>query len=344
MDLTRRAVCLTALVAVAAAIPVSAEAKTLLRMNHQMAANTAGSIVDQWFADEVKKRTNGAVEMKVFFSNGLGEVKETLSLLETGAIDMAGLSPGYFPDQLPFFTAPNSIPMAIDNIDQAYVISKRFLAEVPAFMEEARSKKIRPLFFHVLNPYLMVAKEPVLAVDHLKGKKFRTWGSDLPRMAQAVGATPVTLGVTELYEGLLRGVVDVIPFSLDLMQNYKVYEVAKHVMEVTIWDGPTWGVWISDKAWAKLSPEEQKTVLAVGEEAAKRDLEAVRKAANDARAFLQTQGVKIHAFPAPELAKWRAALPNYFDEFIAKQEARGKGADARKMVEIWKEVVKSPKS
>jgi TRAP-type C4-dicarboxylate transport system substrate-binding protein len=199
MNALARALMMVAVAALLiAASPGQSIAATLLRMNHQMTANTAGSIVDQWFADEVKKRTNGAVEMKIFFSNGLGEVKETLSLLESGAIDVAALSPGYFPDQLPFFTAPNSIPMAIDNIDQAYVISKRFMAEVPAFMDEARAKKIRPIFFHVLNPYLIVAKEPVVSVEQLKGKKFRTWGSDLPRMAQAIGMTPVTLGVTEL--------------------------------------------------------------------------------------------------------------------------------------------------
>ncbi|MSP90015.1 MAG: hypothetical protein EXQ92_14570 [Alphaproteobacteria bacterium] len=344
MIVTRRVACLLGIAAALAAGPAMAQSKTMLRMNHQMAANTAGSIVDQWFADEIRARTNGAVDTKVFFSNGLGEVKETLSLLESGAIDMAALSPGYFPDQLPFFTAPNSIPMAIDNIDQAYLISKRFMAEVPAFMAEAQSKNLRPLFFHVLNPYLLVAKEQISTVDQLKGKKIRTWGSDLPRMAQAIGATPVTLGVTELYEGLLRGVVDVIPFSIDLTHNYKVYEVAKHIMEVTIWDGPTWGVWIGDKAWAKLTPDQQKIVMQVADEAAKRDLEAVRKAAADSRAFLTSQGVKIHPFPAAELAKWRATLPNYFDEFIAKQEARGKGADARKMVEIWKQVVAAPKS
>jgi len=326
-----------------AVLTTDGNAATVLRMNHQMTATTAGSIVDQWFADEVKKRTNGAVEMKIFFSSGLGEVKETLSLLESGAIDMAALSPGYFPDQMPFFTAPNSIPMAIDNIDQAYVISKRFMAEVPAFMDEARAKGIRPIFFHVLNPYLIVAKEPVLTVEQLKGKKFRTWGSDLPRMAQAVGMTPVTLGVTELYEGLMRGVVDVIPFSVDLMQNYKIHEVAKNVVEVTIWDGPTWGVWISDKAWDRLTPEQRKIVMEVGEEAAKRDLEAVRKAAADSRAFLTAQGIKFYSFPPAELAKWRAQLPDYFAEFITKQEARGKGQDARKTIEIWKQVMAAPK-
>jgi len=43
---------------------------------------------------------------------------------------------------------------------------------VPAFMEEARSKGMRPLFFHVLNPYLLTSKEPILTVEQLKGKRF----------------------------------------------------------------------------------------------------------------------------------------------------------------------------
>src|SRR5687768_13744399 len=80
MKLTRRDAFALVTAAALGTMATAADAKTLLRMNHQMAANTAGSIVDQWFAEEVKKRTNGAVEMKVFFSNGLGEVKETLSL------------------------------------------------------------------------------------------------------------------------------------------------------------------------------------------------------------------------------------------------------------------------
>lgn len=322
-----------------ALLPLESSAATLLRMNHQMAANTAGSIVDQWFADEVKKRTNGEVEIKIFFSNGLGAAKETLALVENGAIDMAALSPGYFPDQLPFFTAPNSIPMAIDNIDQAYVLSERLMKEVPALAAEAKSKGIRPLFFHVLNPYVMVAKEPILTVEQLNGKKFRTWGSDLPRMAQAVGAVPVTLGVTELYEGMMRGVIDVMPFSVDLMDNYKIYEVSKHVMDITIWDGPTWGVWITEKSWAKLTPAQQKIVNEVAVEAGKRDLAAVRQAAIDSDKNLRTKGVTFHKFPDAEKAKWKAKLPNYFDEFIAAQTAKGKGEDAKKMVQIWKEVV-----
>lgn len=307
-------------------------------MNHLMLPTAVGSIVDQWFVDEVRARTNGEVDIEVFYSSALGEPKETLALLETGAIEMAAMSPAYFPDQLPFFTAPNSIPMALNGPEQSYELTRRILAEVPALMQEAQAKGIRPLYFHVLNPYLMVAKEPILNLAGIEGKKFRTWGSDLPRAVEVVGATPVTLVTNEIYEGLLRGSVDIIPFSVDLIVNYKIYEVATHVMETAIWCGSSWGIWITDAAWAKISPENQKIVLEVAAEAAARDLAAIQQAAVDARNELLSRGVTFHPFPSDESAKWRAMLPDFFAEFIARAEATGKGDDARKMVEIWKQV------
>ena len=94
--------------ALTSAFGVSGANAVTLQMNHQMPATAVGSKVDQWFADEIEKRTGGEVKIKIFWSEGLGKANETLSLLQSGAIDMAGLSPGYFPAQLPLFTAPNS--------------------------------------------------------------------------------------------------------------------------------------------------------------------------------------------------------------------------------------------
>ena len=47
------------------------------------------------------------------------------------------MSPGYFPAQLPFHAAPNSIPMAMSRVEQATAFVERTLAEVPAFEAEA---------------------------------------------------------------------------------------------------------------------------------------------------------------------------------------------------------------
>ena len=232
---------LMAAFALTSAFGVSGANAVTLQMNHQMPATAVGSKVDQWFADEIEKRTGGEVKIKIFWSEGLGKANETLSLLQSGAIDMAGLSPGYFPAQLPLFTAPNSFPMAIDSIDQASTLMDRLVREVPGYMEEARENGVRPLFFHVLNPYLLVSVDPITTLDQMQGVKMRTWGSHMPRMVQAAGGTAVTLSLPDIYEALSRGVVDAAPFAVDLVVTYNIFEVAKNVSEITLWDGPTWG-------------------------------------------------------------------------------------------------------
>ena len=326
------------LAAVTVSLSVMAQTKQTLKLNSQWPATTAGSKIDQWFADEVKKRTNGEVEIRIFWSEALGKAGENLTLMQKGAIEMGAMSPGYFPKQLPFHAAPNSLPMAMDTVKQANVLMTRLAAEVPAFREEGKANGVRALFFHHLNPYLLVSREPLTSFDQLKGKKIRTWGTDMPRMAQAAGMTPVTLSLPEIYESMGRGVIDAAPFSVDLVVNYKIYEVAKNVSEITLWLGPSWGVWISEMAWEKLSPAQRKVMEEVAAEARDLDYQATIDAEKTAREDLKKRGVVFYPFPAADRQKWLAAQPDFFNDFIVEMDKAGKGADARKAVAIWKDV------
>ena len=313
-------------------------AGVVLRANSQYAAVSAGSEVDKWWAEEINKRTNGEVEIKLFFSEALGKAKENLALLQEGAIDIAMMSAGYFPAELPFHAAPNSIPMAMSNVDEAFELMTRLLVEVPVLEDEAKENGIKTLFFHYLNPYKLVCKEHITGVADMQGKKMRTWGKDLPRAVEAVGATPVTLFFPDIYEALARNTVDCIPVSVDLFLNYKWYEVAKHVHHITIWEGPTAGNWITLSAWDKLSPDQQKIVQDVSLEAMSMDRDMTVAAGEAALAELEKHGVQFHDFPAADAAKWRELNPDFFGDFIKDMDTRGKGDAARKMIEIWKEV------
>ncbi|SLN73786.1 2,3-diketo-L-gulonate-binding periplasmic protein YiaO precursor [Roseovarius albus] len=314
-------------------------AKTTLKANSQWPEAHSGSQVDKWWAEEIEKRTDGEVEVRLFFSGALGKAGENLELMRSGAIEIAMMSPGYFPAQLPMHAAPNSIPMAMESVGQATELMERLMDEVPALNEEAEENGLKTLFFHHLNPYLLVCKEPVTDVLGMAGKKFRTWGEALPKAAEAVGATPVTLFLPEVYEGLSRGTVDCIPFSVDLIVNYKIYEVAKHVSEITIWEGPTNATWISLDAWNELSPEHQVIIEEVSREAMRKDRDATLAADAGARATLAELGVTFHEFPEEERQKWRDANPDFFADFIATMDEKGKGDAARKMISIWGEVV-----
>lgn len=54
---------------------------------------------------------------------------------------------------------------------------------------------------------------------------------------------------------------------------------------------------------------------------------------------LKSHGVKFHKFPDVDKKAWKRANPDFFADFIAAQEKAGRGDAARKMVQIWKEVV-----
>ncbi|MEM7224480.1 MAG: C4-dicarboxylate TRAP transporter substrate-binding protein [Pseudomonadota bacterium] len=313
-------------------------AQTTLRANSQWPETHSGSQVDKWWADEIRRRTNGEVDIQLFFGGALGKAKENLELLRNGAIEIAMMSPGYFPAQLPMHAAPNSIPMAMESVDQATELMERLMDEVPALEEEARENGVKTLFFHHLNPYLLVCKDPVTDTAGMAGKKMRTWGEALPKAVEAVDGTPVTLFLPEIYEGLARGTVDCIPFSVDLVLNYKINEVAKNISDVTIWEGPTNATWISLEAWDKLTPEQQAIIEEVSREAMRRDRDVTLEAGIAARKELAEMGVQFHEFPESEKQKWRDANPDFFADFITQMEAKGKGDAARKMIDIWIEV------
>jgi len=179
--------------------------KTILKMNHQFPENTAGSKIDQWFADEIKLKTGGGVEIRMFWSNGLGEPRDNLSLLQGGRVDMAAMSAGYFPHELPLLSAPNSIPMAMDDVCQSSEIMNAFLTRIPAVSQEASDHGLRPLFFHLLNPYLLVTKEPVLRLSDLKGKRIPTWGNEMADLVRAARGKPVPLFLPDLYSAMEQG-------------------------------------------------------------------------------------------------------------------------------------------
>jgi len=309
-----------------------------LKLSSQWIENTVISQTNRWWAAELEKRSQGEVKVKIFYAGTLAKPTENLQLIRSGGVELANMSPSYFGADLPLFTAPNSIPMALSAVPQTTVLIQRLLKELPAMDDEAKRNGVKALHFHHLNPYLLVCKQQIKSLDDLKGKKIRTWGSDMPKMVQAAGGVPVSLGLPELYEGLSRGTVDCIPFSVDLMVSYKIHEVAKHVHDVTLWLGPTSGLWMARAAWDRLTPNHQKLFIQISDEAAIRDRDMTMAAATTATETLKAAGVQFHAFPEADKKKWKAQNPDFFGEFIVAQEKSGRGDAARQMVKIWKEV------
>jgi TRAP-type C4-dicarboxylate transport system substrate-binding protein len=298
-----------------------------------------GGLIDQFFADEVNKRTNGRVKIEIYWSQTLGKVKELLGLVSNGTVDIAVVPAGYFPSSFPLWAAPNSIPFVMETLEQAWQTHNKIPAEIGAVKEEAKKLNIKLLYHHTIAPYQLFSTKPVIKFEDLKGMKVRSWGSYIPKAYQAAGAVSVTIFPAENYEALKRGLVDAVMWPLAHGSGLKIHEVAPII---SMWNIGTFvgrGNWINLDSWKKLPADVQKIMLDVSKEASKMEANEWRKWTHNAREKMDAAGVKYYEVPEVERQKWIKACPDFLADWVKAMEKQGKGDAARQMKKRWLKIV-----
>jgi len=315
--------------------------KLNLRMAHFIFENPGhiGADVEKYFAQELAKRTNGQVNIQIFFAGQLGQTKELLELCSNGTIDMVAVAQGYFPKQFPLWRAPNSIPFVMSNVDQAIETARQLPRKVPALQDEFTKNNVKYLYAHALAPYQLFAKEPITKIGDFKGKRCRTWGFYLPQAYKAVGAVGVSVFPTEAYEALKRGVTDAQMWAPNHTFLNKMWEVANHVNMWNIMSIVGWNVLMNLDVWNKLDADTQKIFMEVAEECYEVERKRAKSRDAAARAFIKEQGAIFHEIPAAERQKWVDACPDFMEQWVKECDKLGKGAEARQMRDLWVKII-----
>ena len=115
-----------------------------LRWGHYL-PNSPFVQVEKDFAKKIEERTNGRVKIDITFAGGLGKGNEVALLAGRGAIDMASVAMGYYPDQLLFWKA-YQIPFIFDDPVQAINIVHKSYKEFPIFKQESDKINLNYLF------------------------------------------------------------------------------------------------------------------------------------------------------------------------------------------------------
>jgi TRAP-type C4-dicarboxylate transport system substrate-binding protein len=116
----------------------------------------------------------------------------------------------------------------------------------------------------------------------------RTSGTAQATMYKALGAVPVGLSSKEIYTALQRGTIQGATSGISRWRRSKLYEVAPYLtIDPTL---PYLSMWlvINNKAWAKLSPADQKTFRETARELQQWTRDFADKETKDDLAFLKT--------------------------------------------------------
>mgnify|MGYP003644069055 CR=1 FL=1 len=325
----------TALMTVASFGGAKAQEYTL-QFGHYL-ANGPFLDVEKEFIDNVEKATDGRVKFNLAYAGGLGAGDELLGLAGRGAVDMAALVPGYYANQL-LFAKALQIPFVFNSPAQAIEVAQTSFKEIPAFQEEMDKLRIHYLFTQPLGSYYLTGKtDDCKTLDGLKGKKIRTFGSDIPKIMTAVGAVPVSVPVSDLYEALERGTLDYSFLNLGNIEAYRLQEVGKYSC------GPVQSiaghiVVMSKRTWDGLPEDIQTVFTQEAEKAQKRYVEWIVKADETSEANIKKAGGEIIDYTPEQIAKWKEASPDLLQSWVDDMKSRGEGDAAQEVADKWREM------
>jgi TRAP-type C4-dicarboxylate transport system substrate-binding protein len=162
------------------------------------------AVVFKWFGDELAKRTNGELTIKVYPAGQLGagpvqQYKRVVEGVGDIVLGVASYTPELFPRVM--LTIP---PGASTNSNE---LAKRFLANYDKhFAQEFKDVKFLGIGFPAGTS--LSARKDLSTLESWKGAKIVPYAAQMAPLLEAMGAVPVQMPVTDVYTSLSTGTID----------------------------------------------------------------------------------------------------------------------------------------
>jgi len=232
-------------------------AATTLKISHNQDRNHPVHKSMQYMAQQVKKLTDGDLIIRIYPDGQLGTQRESMELLQNGALDMAKSNASEMESFEPSYGAFN-IPYIFHDRDHYYRAMQSDVGE--KILASSYDKGFVGLTYYDGGSRSFYAQKAINSPADLKGMKIRVQPSPTAvKMVELMGGSPTPLAYGELYTALQQGVVDGAENNPTALTNNRHGEVAKvysqdeHTMIPDV-------LVISSKVWDKL-PKNQQVAL-----------------------------------------------------------------------------------
>jgi len=261
------------------------------------------------FANLVRERTNGRINIKQYPGASLvqGDQTRELSAMRQGIIDVLCGAPINWAGtarELGVFTLPFITPdhKALD----AVLADKTVMGE---FFDLVRKAGAEPVgvgetgFRQISN-----SKRPILKPEDLKGIKIRVVGSPMyGEIMSTMGANPTFMSWADAQPALASGAVDAQENPLEVFLAAKIHTLGQKYVTKWNYSNDILLFAIANDAWKLWSAQDQKIVRDAGQDAARQQIGIVRKLFAEDVERVRALGVDVHVPSAAELANWKAA-------------------------------------
>lgn len=260
------------------------------------------------FMSRAAELSGGRVQFDYFPAEQMGAAEDMVDLVQAGVVEIAMIAPAYVPAKLPL-SGIADLPGMSETSCQGSLAVEKLVGEAGVLRREDFAKKdLRPLAVSVIPAYeVMTGDKEVREPSDVRGLQLRSSGGTIDRTVEALGAAPVSMPATDMYEAISRGIVDGTVLGPMSAHPYRLDEAAKNSTY-----GAQLGSWtatysISERVWEQLPPDVQQVLTAAGRDTTRNMCRVIEEKNTAAREQMRASGMRFRQLTPEEKARWKAA-------------------------------------
>lgn len=317
---------MTAAGAFAAVMAPAASAQVKWDLPSGYATNTFQTQNLQQFVNDVNAAAGGKLVVTLHPGASLFKQPEIKRAIQTGLAPMGEFIISGLSNENPLFGV-DSIPF----LATSYAESRRLYEAARPVQEKVLAAQGIKLLYSVAWPgQSLYSVKAINGVEDFKGTKMRAYNPATTRIAQLLGAAPVTIQLPELGQGLATGAVNNFLTSTASGADGKFYEQTKFFYPVNAWF-PRNVVAVNQKAFDALDKATQDAVLKAAAAAEARGWQMSEKNDADSLAVLKANGMTI-AQPADSVRKELQRI----GEVMTGEWLTATGADGKAIIDAYR--------
>jgi TRAP-type C4-dicarboxylate transport system substrate-binding protein len=248
------------------------------------------------FAGDVDKASGGKLRITVHSNASLFKAPEIKRAVQGAQAQAGEILLVNFENENALFGVDGVPFLATSYADSM----KLYKASRPALEKLLAAQGIKLLYVVPWPPQGIFSRKPINSIADMKGLKWRAYSPATARIAELVGAQPVTVQVAELSQAMATGVIDSMMTSGSTGYDTKTFEYIKNFYDTQAWL-PKNAVIANQKAFDELDKPTQDALLKAAAEAEARGWKVSDEKTKWYYEQLSKNGMTIHK-PSAQLA------------------------------------------
>src|SRR5918997_1104766 len=278
------------------------------------------------FSKEVSDATGQKLAITVHANASLFKAPEIKRAVQTGQAQAGEVLMSLHENEDPVYGL-DVVPFLATSFDQS---KKLWDVQRAAVEKKLAGQGLMLLFAVPWPPQGIFAKSDINSIADLKGVKWRAYNVGTSRIAEIVGAQPVTVQAADLPQALATGVVTTFMTSGATGYDSKVWESLTHFYDTQAWI-PKNMTFVNKAAFDALDKPTQEAVLKAAKTAEERGWKTAQEKTKWYTDQMASKGMKIQ----PPSAELKAGLQKVGEQ-LTQDWLKKAGPDGQAIIDSYK--------